>query len=206
MTAPQAPTVPRQLASAPYPWRYVAATGLLAAGLVGWSAAPVSQAQAGARIAVIIAVISAVGSLGQVAAAAAANRPDEDEATIADRIAARLIELLQMVAWPEFLMVAVLALEALHRPRPWHTAILGAAIIGFLIAAHMAESRADASVLRRQLPLVGIGLGLSALAVGAATLPSLPTGPVSSAVRIIAAVAGVLAAGLAVPVWVSRSH
>src|SRR5260370_28479131 len=143
MTAPQAATAPRQLASAPYPWRYVAASGLLAGGLVGWSAAPVSQAQAGARITVIIAVISAVGSLGQVAAAAAANRPDEDEATIADRIAARLIELLQMVAWPEFLMVAGLALEALHRPRPWHTAVLGAAIIGFLIAAHLADSRAD---------------------------------------------------------------
>jgi hypothetical protein len=57
-----------------------------------------------------------------------------------------------------------------------------------------------------QLPLVGIGLGLSALAVGAAALPGLPTGGVSSVVRIIAATVGVVAAGLAVPVWLSRGR
>ncbi len=194
-----------QLTGPGYPWRYVAAAAALAAGLVWWSAAPISAARAGARLALILAVITAAGSIGQVAVAASA-RPADDDRSRTDRIVAWLAAILVMVAWPELMTVAVLVLEALHRSRPWHTAVLGAAIIGFLLAVHLAESRADASVLRRQLPLIGIGLGLSALAVGAAALPSLPTGGVSAAVRVIAATAGVLAAGLAVPVWLSRSR
>ena len=198
MTAPQ-------LTGPAYPWRYIAAAAALAAGLVWWSAAPISQARAGARITLILAIITAAGSIGQVAVAAAAP-PSDDDRSRTDRIVARLAAILVMVAWPELMMAAVLVLEALHRSRPWHTAVLGAAIIGFLLAVHLAESHADASALRRQLPLIGIGLGLSALAVGAAALPSLPAGGVSSGVRVIAAAAGVLAAGVAVPVWLSRGR
>ncbi len=193
-----------QLTGPGYPWRYVAAAGALTAGLVWWSAAPISEARGGARITLILAIITAAGSIGQVAVAAAA--PPAADKSRTDRIVARLAAILVMVAWPELMMVAVLVLEALHRSRPWHTAFLGAAIIGFLLAVHMAESHADASVLRRQLPLIGIGLGLSALAVGAAALPGLPTGGVSAAVRVIAAAAAVIAAGLAVPVWLSRER
>ena len=151
---------------------------------------------------------SARGKPGRLPAAAvtAAAPPADDDRSRTDRIVARLAAILVMVAWPELMMAAVLVLEALHRSRPWHTAVLGAAIIGFLLAVHLAESHADAIVLRRQLPLIGIGLGLSALAVGAAALPSLPTGGVSSGVRVIAAAAGVLAAGVAVPVWLSRGR
>ena len=199
----QIPASARQLTGPPFPWRYLAAAALLAAGEVWWAAAPVSGAGAGTRIALIIAIITGTASLGHIAVAAAPS-PVRDDNSRLGRIAAQLVALVRMLAWPELMTVAVLTLEALHRSRPWHTAVLGAAIVGFLLAAHLTESRADISVLRRQLPLVGLGLGLSALAVGAAALPSLPTGGVSAVVRIVAATAGVLAAGLAVPVWLSR--
>jgi len=199
----QAQASGRQPAGPPFPWRYLAAAALLAAGQVWWAAAPIPRHGTWIRIALIIAILTACCSLGQVAVNIAPS-PERDDSSLVGRMAVQLVTLVKMLAWPELMTVAVLALEALHRSRPWHTAVLGAAIIGFLLAVHMAESRADASVLRRQLPLIGLGLGLSALAVGAAALPSLPTGGVSSVVRIVAATASVVAAGLAVPVWLSR--
>ncbi len=199
----RAPGSGQQPDGAPFPWRYLAAAALLAGGQIWWSATPTSQGGAAARIALVLGIVAAAGSLGQLAVAAS---PEPGEHFLADRIAARLLGLVRMLAWPEFMTVAVIALEALHRSRPWHTAVLGAAVIGFLLAVHLAESRAGISVLRRQLPLVGIGLGLSALAAGAAALPSLPPGGAAAVVRIIAATAGVAAAGLAVPVWLSRSR
>ena len=176
---------------------------MLAVGQIWWSAAPLSAARWGGRIALIVAIIAATASLGQVAVAATPS-PGYDDSTLTGRLAERAVGLVRMLPWPEVMTVAVLILEALHRSRPWHTAVLGATIVGFLMAAHMAESRAASSVLRRQLPLIGLGLGLSALAVGAAALPSLPTGEVSSVARIISAVVGVVALGLGVPVWLSR--
>lgn len=204
-TSPQSQPSGQRRAGAPFPWRYVTAAAVLAAGQIWWSAAPLSAAGGTGRIAFIAAIITATLSLGQVVVAAAPSSADDDGSPLG-RIAGRIVGLVRMLAWPELMTVAVLALEVLHRARPWHTGALGAALVGFLLAVHMAESRADVSVLRLQLPLVGVGLGLSALAVGAAALPSLPTGAVSSLARIIAATVGVVAAGVAVPVWLSRQR
>jgi hypothetical protein len=44
------------------------------------------------------------------------------------------------------------------------------ALIGFLLALHLAEADADPAVLRPQLPLLAAGLGLAVLSVGAAAL------------------------------------
>jgi hypothetical protein len=202
VTAPHVPSA-QPLAGPTFPWRYIGAATVLAVGQIWWSAAPLPAARWGGRIALIVAIITATASLGQVAVAAT-PAPGYDDSSLTGRLAERAVGLVMMLPWPEVMTVAVLILEALHRSRPWHTAVLGAAIVGFLMAAHMAESRAAGSVLRRQLPLIGLGLGLSALAVGAAALPSLPTGEVSSVVRIISAVVGVVAVGLGVPVWLSR--
>jgi hypothetical protein len=204
-TSPQSAPSGQRRAGAPFPWRYLTAATLLAAGQIWWSAAPLSATRGTGKIALIAAIITATLSLGQVVVAATPSPADDDSSAVG-RIAGRIVGLVRMPAWPELMTVAVLALEVLHRSRPWHTAVLGAALVGFLLAVHMAESRADVGVLRRQLPLVGVGLGLSALAAGAAALPSLPTGGVSSLVRIIAATAGVVAVGLGVPVWLSRGR
>lgn len=102
--------------------------------------------------------------------------------------------------------VAALTLEALHPARPWHTAVLAIALTGYLFAVHLAESGADASVLRTQLPLLAAGVGLSALAVGAAALPPLPSGPAEALIRVAAIVVAVVIAGLVVPAWLGRSR
>ena len=203
-TGPQAAGA-QMVARPRIPWRYVAAAGVLAAAQIWWAATPLPAARVGVMIALIVAIITATGSLAQVAVAAT-PAPGYDDSSVAWRLAERVVSLVMMLPWAEAMTVAVLVLEVLHRPRPWHTAVLGAAIVGFLLAAHMAESRAESRVLRRQLPLVGIGLGLSALAVGMTALPSLPTGAISSAVRIIAATVAVVAVGLGVPAWLSRGR
>jgi hypothetical protein len=80
--------------------------------------------------------------------------------------------------------------------------LLTVALLGYLLAVHLAETGAQPAVLRPQLPLLAAGLALAALAVGAAALPALPAGSVSSVIRMVAATAAVLAAGLVLPVWV----
>jgi hypothetical protein len=203
VTGRQLPASGQLLAGMSVPWRYIGAATVLAAGQIWWSAAPLSTARGGGRIALIVAIVTATASLGQVAVEAT-PAPGYDDSSLTGRLAQSAVDLVRMLPWPEAMTVAVLVLEALHQSRPWHTAVLGAPIVGFLMAVHMAESRADGSVLRRQLPLIGIGLGLSALAAGVTALPSLPTGDISSVVRIITATVGVIAVGMGVPVWLSR--
>ena len=40
-------------------------------------------------------------------------------------------------------LIAILWLEVLHPSRPWHTAVLGATLIAYLLATHLAESAAS---------------------------------------------------------------
>ena len=97
------------------------------------------------------------------------------------------------------MLVAALALEALHPSRPWHTGLLGAALLAYLFAVHLAESRARMAVLRPQAPLIAAGLGLLALSVGAAMLPA-ATGSPANLLAVLAGVAAVAVAGLVIPV------
>ena len=79
-------------------------------------------------------------------------------------------------------------------------ALLGAALLGYLLATHLAESVAAAGVLRRQLPVLAAGLGLLVLATGAALLPSAGSGLTADWLRVLAAAAAIMAAALALPV------
>jgi hypothetical protein len=63
---------------------------------------------------------------------------------------------------------------------------------------HLAESRARLTVLRPQVPLLAAGLGLLALAVGAATLPAV-TGSAADLMAMLAALAAIAVGGLALP-------
>jgi hypothetical protein len=49
-------------------------------------------------------------------------------------------------------------------------------------------------------------LGLLGLSVGAAVVPTLPSGSASAAVRVVAVAAAVAAGVLVVPVWVRRQR
>jgi hypothetical protein len=101
--------------------------------------------------------------------------------------------------------VSTVVLEALHSSRPWHTAVRAVVLTGYLLASHLAESGAGAGVLRTQLPLLAAGIGLTAVAVGAAYLPHLAAGPAAALIRIAAVVIAVVV-GLVVPAWLGRSR
>src|SRR5215469_15854361 len=187
------------------PVRGITAAVLLAAGTIWWSAAPLAGGRAGTRLALIVAIVSGVMSIAQLAVTATMAR-DTDALTLADQLARRLAELIRTLPWPELMTVSILVLEALHSSRPWHTAVLAVALTGYLLAAHLTEGGAGASVLRRQLPLLTAGIGLTAVAVGAAYLPHLPAGPAAALIRVAAVVIAVVVAGLVLPAWLGRSR
>jgi hypothetical protein len=176
--------------------RTVAATALLVAITAGWAAYPLSTGRAGTRIAVIVAVVSAVASIGRLVLTTIPRQ----SIMLPGRSAELLVSPFSSVPWAEVFVVAALVLEALHRAQPWHTGILGIALLGYLFAVHLAETGARPAVLRPQLPAIAAGIGLLALAVGTASLPGTTTGTGVAALRIAAIVAAVLAAGLALPV------
>lgn len=186
-------------ASTARPARTTAATSLLAAAAVAWAAFPMAGAAHGARLALIAAICCAV-----LAAVHLAVRPaDENASAIFAPLIVRAwwrgTELMRAVPWAEGTVVAALALEALHPSRPWHTAMLGAALLGYLFGAHLAETSARPGSLRPQLPLIAAGLGLLALTAGAAALPA-GSGGTASWLRVLAVAATVIVAVLIVPV------
>lgn len=187
------------------PFPGISAAALLAAGTIWWSAAPLSGGRAGTQISLIIAIVSGVMSIAQLAVTAAMAR-DTDAFSPAEQVARRIADLIRTPPWAELMTVATLALEALHSSRPWHTAVLAIALTGYLFAVHLAESGAGRSVVRAQLPLLAAGLGLTALAVGAAALPALPAGPAAAFIRVAAVVIAVVVGALVVPAWLGRSR
>ncbi len=178
--------------------RGTATAGLLAAVMIAWAAIPAAGARPGTRITVIIAVLSAVASLGQLATADLTVGGQAFD-SLPVRFAAQLVLLTRMLPWSEIMIVAVLVLEALHRSRPWHTGVLGVAVLAYLLAVHLTESGARPRTLAAQLPVLAAGLGLLVLAVAAAALPQ-PGGLPGELLRASAVAAAVVAAALALPV------
>jgi hypothetical protein len=111
-------------------------------------------------------------SVAQLTTAATVARP-ADSLWPAEQVAWRLAGLVRSLPWADLTIVATVVLEALHSSRPWHTAVLGAGLTGYLLAAHLSESGAGASVLRPQLPLLGAGIGLTASSPGWSSRPGL---------------------------------
>jgi hypothetical protein len=175
--------------------RTAGAAGLLAAACVAWSATPLPAP--GGLAAVILAVAVACAALSVIRLLLGAA-PGDSLAYLNPvlRAARELADLVRRVPWAEGLVLAVLVLEALHPSRPWHTGLLGVALAGYLLAVHLAESRARPAVLRPQVPLLAAGLGLLALAVAAAMLPA-ETGTAAELMAVLAAVAAVAVGGLA---------
>jgi len=100
-------------------------------------------------------------------------------------------------------LLAVLWLEVLHPSRPWHTAVLGAALIAYLLAVHLAESGASPQALRPQVRVLAAGAALLALGAAAGMLPAAGPGAGSALLRLVAAGALIAAAGLVLP-YVAR--
>ena len=177
--------------------RKAGAAGLLAAACVAWSAAPLSGAR-GPAIA-ILAAAAACAALSVIRLAIGVA-PAEPGSLVrpGERLGRTVADLVRIAPSAEGTVVGVLVLEALHRSRPWHTGLLGAALLAYLLAVHLAESRARPAVLRRQASLIAAGLGLLALAVGAAALPA-ETGSTASLMAVLAALAAAVVGGLVLP-------
>ena len=190
------PRQSRRAEAGPSTARSATAAGLLAAVCVAWSAIPLTPGNFG--IAMLAAAIAcAVLSAARLALGAS---PAGYVALLDPvvRAARSLADLARVSPWAEGMVVAVLVLEALHRSRPWHTGLLGLALLAYLFATHLAETRARPSVLRPQAPLMAAGLGLLALAVGAAILPA-GTGSTAGLIAVLAALAAIVVGALALP-------
>ena len=111
----------------------------------------------------------------------------------------RFLNVVRLVPWEEGALVAVLWLEVLHPARPWHTAVLGAALIAYLSATHLAETGASPVVLRPQVRVLALGAGLLALGAGAGMVAAAGPGIGSALLRLVAAGALITAAVLVLP-------
>lgn len=189
--------------------RSLLAVSLLAAGMLAWAALPMTSARAGAKPTLIAAICCAalglarlaVGSAVRTAASEPGGMPgDKLYLSAPERLWQQAFSALAAVPWAQLLIVAVIGLEALHPGRPWHTAVLGVLLLGYLVALYLAESGARLVVFRVQLPLIAAGLGLAALSVAAAALPASASGSGSGWLAVLAAVAAIVAAALALPV------
>lgn len=171
---------------------------LLGAGCVVWAAAPAAHKPwAGFALFLAIAGVAA----GALRLALIAVPVPEDSFLLPGALRAwlRFLETLRQVPWEEGAVAAVLWLEVLHPSRPWHTAVLGAALIAYLLATHLAESGSRPRVLRPHTRVLAAGAVLLALGAGAGMLPAAAPGAGSALLRLVAAGALIAAAGLVLP-------
>ena len=175
-----------------------AAAALLGAGCVVWAAAPLVH-QGWANLALVLAIAGVAAGALRLALAGVPQPEDVFLLPVPVRAWLRFLEALRRVPWEEGAVIALVWLEAMHRSRPWHTAVLGAALIAYLLATHLAESDASPGALRPQVRVLAVGAGLLALGAGAGMLPATGPGAGSALLRLVAAGALIAAAALVLP-------
>lgn len=189
-------------------WRSWAARGttslagaaLTGAGCLAWAVVPAAHS-GWAGFALFLAIVAVAAGVLRLALAAVPVPVPEESYLLSMPLRAwlRFNETLRQVPWEEGALVAILWLEVLHQVRPWHTAVLGAGLIAYLLTTHLAESAASFGALRPQARVLAIGAGLLALGAGAGMLAPLGPGAGSALLRLLAAGALIAAAGLVLP-------
>ena len=174
------------------------AAALLGAGCVIWAAVPVVHG-GWSGLALVLAIIAVAAGALRLALAGIPAPEDSFLLPVPVRTWLRFLEALRRVPWEEGAVVVLVWLEAMHKSRPWHTAVLGAALIAYLLATHLAESDASPAALRPQARVLAVGAGLLALGAGAGMLPATGPGAGSALLRLVAAAALIAAAGLVLP-------
>ena len=175
---------------------------LLGAGSLVWAALPaVHRGWSGFALVLAIAGVAAGGL--RLALAAVPVPEDSYWPSPGLRVWRAFLEVVRQVPWEEGAVIGIVWLEVLHPSRPWHTAVLGAGLIAYLLIAHLAESDAPPATLRPQARVLGLGAALLALGAGAGMLPAAGPGAGSALLRLVAAGALIVAAGLVLP-YVSR--
>jgi len=175
---------------------------LLGAGCLVWAALPaVHRGWSGFALTLAIAGVAAGGLR---LALAAVPVPDESYwPSPGVRAWRAFLEMMRLVPWEEGAVIGIIWLEVLRPSRPWHTAVLGAGLIAYLLVVHLAESDARLATLRPQARVLGLGAVLLALGAGAGMLPAAGPGAGSALLRLVAAGALIAAAGLVLP-YVAR--
>ena len=175
-----------------------AAAALLGVGCVVWATVP--QIHRGAAdVALFLAIVAVAAGVLRLALAVVPVPEDSYLLPAPLRFWLSFLAILRVMPWEEGALLAVLWLEVLHPSRPWHTAVLGAALVAYLLAVHLAESGGSARALRPQVRVLAAGAALLALGAAAGMLPAAGPGAGSALLRLVAAGALVAAAGLVLP-------
>jgi hypothetical protein len=177
---------------------FQAAAALLGAGCVAWAAAPPVH-KGIANLALTLAIIGVAGGVLRLALAGVPEAEDSFLLSAPLRAWLRFLHTLRWMPWEEGAILGTVWLEVLHASRPWHTAMLGAALLAYLLTVHLAESAASLPTLRPQAGVLAAGAGLLALGAGAGMLHAAGPGAGSALLRLIAAGALIAAAGLVLP-------
>jgi hypothetical protein len=172
---------------------------LLGAACIAWSATPLRH-DGPAETALVVAIIAVTASALRLALSEVPQPEDTYLSSALVRVWLVFLGLLRLLPWEEIALAAVLWLEVQHPARPWHTAALGAGLVGYLLATHIAESgAAPGRLLRRQAKVLLAGACLLALGAGLAMLPAAGPGAGSALLRVLAAAAVIAAAVLVLP-------
>ena len=143
----------------------------LGAGCVAWAAAPpVHNGWAG--FALFFAIVGVAAGALRLALAGVPVPEDSYLLPAPVRAGLSFLATLRLLPWEEGAVIAIVWLELLHPARPWHTAVLGAALIAYLLATHLAESDASPGALRPQVRVLAAGAVLLALGAAAGMLPA----------------------------------
>jgi hypothetical protein len=103
-----------------------AAAALLGTGCVVWAAVPLVH-QGWANLALVLAIAGVAAGALRLALAGVPAPEDDFLLPVPVRAWLRFLETLRRVPWEEGAVIALVWLEVMHRSRPWHTAVLGAA-------------------------------------------------------------------------------
>ena len=153
---------------------------LLGAGCVVWATVP-SVPKGLADFALFLAIFGVAAGALRLALAAVPVPEDNYLLSVPLRAWLRFLETLRLVPWEELALIAILWLEVLHPSRPWPTAVLGAALIGYLLATHLAETDASPRALRPQVRVLAAGAALLALGAGPGCSPPQARGGLGAA-------------------------
>jgi hypothetical protein len=175
-----------------------AAAALLGAGCVAWALAPPVH-KGFANLALVLAIGGVAAGALRLALTGVPEPEDPIYMPVPLRACLGLLHTLRLVPWEEGALIGIVWLEVLHPSRPWHTAVLGAALLAYLLITHLAESAASPGVLRPQAGVLAAGAGLLALGAAAGMLPASGPGAGSALLRLVAAGALIAAAGLVLP-------
>lgn len=173
---------------------------LLGAACIAWTASTPGKPTSLAGPALVVSIIMATA--GALRLALSDVPQPEDDLFLAMPVRAWLafLALLRLLPWEEFALVALLVLNMQYPASPWHTAALGAGLVGYVLAVHVAESGAVfGPLLRRQAKVLIAGACLLAIGAGFAMLPVTSSGIGSTLLRVLAAIAVVAAAVLVLP-------